>query len=206
MLTFCPPLTSCRQFNPPSTTEIAGPWEWATEMETSFKTKEWPKAISLNIMSEEKKELGSLLNKLMKWPGSEWFRDPVRSLPLRALVSFVRAAWLTSFPPPSSARVLQVDVVALDIPDYPTIVTNPRSLSTIKANLANNPRYSPELFERDMLLIADNARRYNGPDSAVGQAASALERQWRVFEAGDGGKKRKDDGTGGAGATKKQKH
>jgi hypothetical protein len=47
-------------------------------METAFKTKEWPKAVSANIMPEEKKELSALLNKLMKWPGSEWFRDPVR--------------------------------------------------------------------------------------------------------------------------------
>lgn len=99
----------------------------------------------------------------------------------------------------------QVDVVALNIPDYPTIITQPRSLSTIKANLTGNPRYSPELFERDMMLIADNARRYNGPDSAVGIAATKLEQQWRAFECADGGKKRKDE-AGGGGAAKKQKH
>lgn len=56
-----------------------------------------------------------------------------------------------------------------------------------------------------MMLIADNARRYNGPDSAVGIAATKLEQQWRAFDGADGGKKRKDEGAGG-GAIKKQKH
>lgn len=60
-------------------------------METSFKTKEWPKAISPNITPEEKKDLSGLLNKLMKWGGSEWFRDPVRLAPfVYSLLSIVR--------------------------------------------------------------------------------------------------------------------
>lgn len=169
-------------------------------METSFKAKEWPKAISPNITPEEKKELSGLLNKLMKWGGSEWFRDPVRLAPVvRSHLSIVRTDRL------SLLLNFQVDVVALNIPDYPKIITEPRSLSSIKANLASNLRYSHEQFERDMQLIVDNARRYNGPDSAVGQAASKLEAQWHVFGAGDGSKKRKDS-EGGGGASKKAKH
>jgi hypothetical protein len=73
-LSFC---RSCRAFN--GTVGTAA--EWANVCEEWFKAKEWPKATSEKMTPEEKKDLQTLLGKLTRWPGSEWFRDPVRFSP-----------------------------------------------------------------------------------------------------------------------------
>ncbi|CDZ96230.1 TATA binding protein associated factor [Phaffia rhodozyma] len=163
---------NCRQFNPPGT----GPTEWADLVEDHVRKVEWPRATLKEILPEEKKELSGIISKLIRWHGSEWFRDPV-------------------------------DVVALNIPDYPNIITQPRSLSVIKQNVQSNPLYNYDLFETDMHLVIDNAKKYNGPDSAVGQAATRLENYWRSIDS-EGSKKRKDasgGSSGGGGQMKKVK-
>jgi hypothetical protein len=105
-----------------------------------------------------------------------------------------------------------VDPIALNIPTYLTVITQPRSLSTIKSNLATNRSYTPDLFDRDMQLIVDNAVLFNGKENPVGLAALALERYWRGLtkdEAGasGGGRKRKDEGGGArSGGEKKSRH
>lgn len=95
-------------------------------------------------------------------------------------------------------------MVALNIPDYPTIITQPRSLSLIKHNITHNPTYNSDLFETDMHLVINNARKYNGPDSAVGQAATKLETYWRSLDS-EGSKKRKDASGSGGSLVKKVK-
>lgn len=117
-----------------------------------------------------------------------------------------------------SVLLFQVDIVALNIPDYPKVIQSPRSLSTIKKNLSSNASYTSDLFERDMQLVVDNARLFNGAESIVGQAATALERHWRSLDpahggGGEGARKRKESGEGGEGgegggssSTKKAKY
>jgi hypothetical protein len=55
-----------------------------------------------------------------------------------------------------------VNVVALDIPDYPLIVKNPMDFGTIKTKIKEQKYKSIEEFEADMELVFYNCRLYNG--------------------------------------------
>lgn len=68
-----------------------------------------------------------------------------------------------------------VDPVALDIPDYLTVVKQPMDLSTVKANLESGALESPEDFKAAVLLVFSNAVLYNtNKEHAVNIAARAL--------------------------------
>jgi hypothetical protein len=80
--------------------------------------------------------------------------------------------------------LLPVDPVALNIPHYPTIITNPMDLSTIEKKLggsgkpetAQYARYANvEEFVTDVKLIVHNCLAFNGPDHLVSQMAKRLE-------------------------------
>ncbi|KAG8830786.1 hypothetical protein FRC17_004244 [Serendipita sp. 399] len=77
-----------------------------------------------------------------------------------------------------------VDPVALNIPHYPTIVTNPMDLSTVEKKLggglktdsAQYQRYANvEEFVNDFKLIGANCLLFNGADHLVTQMAQRLE-------------------------------
>lgn len=69
-----------------------------------------------------------------------------------------------------------VDAVALNIPDYHTIITHPMDISTIERNLNNGEYDSPESFESDVRLMFNNCYRYNPPALPVHKMAKELER------------------------------
>ncbi|KAI5062291.1 hypothetical protein GOP47_0022830 [Adiantum capillus-veneris] len=75
-------------------------------------------------------------------------------------------AWLFSEP---------VDPVALEIPDYPTIVKHPMDLGTIMAKL-NRKEYGdlPLNFIQDVRLTFDNAMLYNPPGHEVNNSAKKM--------------------------------
>jgi len=54
-----------------------------------------------------------------------------------------------------------VDYVKLQIPDYPTIITNPMDFRTIKGKLDASIYNTPEQFADDMRLVFRNATTYN---------------------------------------------
>jgi hypothetical protein len=94
----------------------------------------------------------------------------------------------------------------MGIPSYFDVVSHPRSLSTIKNQLANNPHYTQQEFERDMHLIVENAQRFNGTESEIGVLAGELERYYRSLKREmDGVGKRKATGGDGGGGGKKAK-
>ncbi|KAG8834592.1 hypothetical protein FS842_000951 [Serendipita sp. 407] len=77
-----------------------------------------------------------------------------------------------------------VDPVALNIPHYPTIVTNPMDLSTVEKKLggglktdsAQYQRYANvEEFVTDFKLIGANCLAFNGPEHLVTQMAQRLD-------------------------------
>ncbi|ORZ05393.1 Bromodomain-containing protein [Absidia repens] len=68
-----------------------------------------------------------------------------------------------------------VDVVALNIPDYHTIITHPMDISTIERNLTNNQYDSAEDFENDIRLMFNNCYRYNPPALPIHNMAKDLE-------------------------------
>lgn len=80
-----------------------------------------------------------------------------------------------------------VDPVALNIPDYFSIISHPMDLGTIKSKLAGNRYFSAEEFASDIKLTFSNAMLYNPPDNPVHRMAKELEcvfiRRWKLLEA-----------------------
>ena len=78
-----------------------------------------------------------------------------------------------------------VDSVQLQIPDYPSIVTNPMDYSTVASKLAARKYASPWEFRADMELIYSNCALYNKKESVVGQAgiaaAAAFDAAWKKY-------------------------
>lgn len=76
--------------------------------------------------------------------------------------------------------LLPVDAVALNLPDYHTIITQPMDISTIEQNLARGEYDSPLDFESDVRLMFANCYRYNPPTLPIHKMAKDLE---RIFDA-----------------------
>ncbi|KAG2689175.1 hypothetical protein I3760_09G128500 [Carya illinoinensis] len=72
-----------------------------------------------------------------------------------------------------------VDPVALNIPDYFTIISNPMDLGTIKFKLEKNMYFDIEEFAADIRLTFSNAMLYNPPGNGVHKMAQELN---NVFE------------------------
>ncbi|KAG1140984.1 hypothetical protein G6F38_008738 [Rhizopus arrhizus] len=68
-----------------------------------------------------------------------------------------------------------VDPVALNIPDYPTIVKHPMDLSTIETKLNRNEYDSPDAFAADIKLMFDNCYLYNPPHLPIYDLAKQLQ-------------------------------
>ena len=60
-----------------------------------------------------------------------------------------------------------VDYVALNILDYPKIITHPMDLGTVKKNLLNGEYKIFQDFMSDLNLIWKNCRTYNLPGSEI---------------------------------------
>ncbi|KAF5475246.1 hypothetical protein F2P56_007075 [Juglans regia] len=78
-----------------------------------------------------------------------------------------------------------VDPVALNIPDYFTIISNPMDLGTIKFKLEKNMYFDTEGFAADIRLTFSNAMLYNPPGNSVHKMAQELnnvfETRWKSF-------------------------
>uniref|UniRef100_A0A1J3F160 Transcription factor GTE8 n=1 Tax=Noccaea caerulescens TaxID=107243 RepID=A0A1J3F160_NOCCA len=79
-----------------------------------------------------------------------------------------------------------VDVVKLNIPDYPTIIKHPMDLGTVKKNLASGLYSSPHEFAADVRLTFTNAMTYNPPGHDVHIMGDILcklfEARWKTIE------------------------
>jgi bromodomain-containing factor 1 len=75
--------------------------------------------------------------------------------------------------------LVPVDYVALNIPDYPTIVKQPMDLSTIEHKWAQGDYATAVQFEKDIRLMFNNCYAYNPPALPVHQMARNLE---KVFD------------------------
>jgi len=112
--------------------------------------REWARVASVRMTSEEKKAMISLLNRVMKDTRSQYFR-------------------------------FAVDPAHLGIPHYHEIIPKDqaRDLSLIKRKLEKGEYASLEDVDQDFLLMVNNAREFNGPDSFVTSAADELDHFWR---------------------------
>jgi len=71
-----------------------------------------------------------------------------------------------------------VDPVALQIPDYPTVVKCPMDLGTVKVRLGDGTYEDPAEFIADVRLVFRNAFVYNKPDTVVYKYAESLSKQF----------------------------
>lgn len=67
-----------------------------------------------------------------------------------------------------------VDIIALNIPNYPTIITNPMDLRTIEEKLKNNAYPSVDAYVSDFNQIVENCITFNGPDHVVTKNAQNI--------------------------------
>ncbi|KAJ6728391.1 TRANSCRIPTION FACTOR GTE11 [Salix koriyanagi] len=79
-----------------------------------------------------------------------------------------------------------VDPVALNIPDYFSIISNPMDLGTVKSKLGKNCYASIKEFADDIKLAFSNAMLYNPPTNNVHKMAEELngifEKRWKALE------------------------
>lgn len=79
--------------------------------------------------------------------------------------------------------LLPVDPVALNIPDYFTVIKQPMDLSTVSKKLDLNEYSSAEAFMSDVRLILTNCFTYNAPDSQVTKMGRSLEKYFNTTMA-----------------------
>ena len=72
-----------------------------------------------------------------------------------------------------------VDYVALNILDYPKIITHPRDLGTVKKNLLNGDYKIMQDFMSDINLIWQNCRKYNLPGSEIVKMANHCDKKFK---------------------------
>ena len=74
-----------------------------------------------------------------------------------------------------------VDIVALNIPNYPTIITNPMDLKTMEEKLRREDYPSIDAYVADFHQIVQNTNTFNGPEHLVTKSAvhiqAAFDRQ-----------------------------
>lgn len=69
---------------------------------------------------------------------------------------------------------LPVDPVALNIPNYPNIITKPMDLRTLEENLKAAKYPSVDAFVADFNQIVENSRTFNGPNHTVTGLANQM--------------------------------
>ena len=67
-----------------------------------------------------------------------------------------------------------VDPVALNIPNYPSVITRPMDLGTIEKKLKANEYPTPQAVLDDFTLMVQNARTFNGAEHLVSQEGAKL--------------------------------
>lgn len=73
------------------------------------------------------------------------------------------------------AFMTPVDPVALNLPDYTTIVKQPMDMSTIENKLLNDEYDSPDQFQQDISLMFNNCFLYNPPSLPIYSMAKEME-------------------------------
>ena len=94
-----------------------------------------------------------------------------------------------------------VDYIALNILDYPKIITHPMDLGTVKKNLLNGEYKIFQDFMSDINLIWKNCRTYNLPGSEIVKMANhcdkkikqLIDKQFKNSQNKGGGNKNKNE-------------
>lgn len=62
-------------------------------------------------------------------------------------------------------QALFAEPVGEEIVDYHKVISTPMDFSTMRRRLQDGVYTSPKLFERDLMLLCDNALKYNAEDT-----------------------------------------
>ncbi|RKP21841.1 Bromodomain-containing protein, partial [Rozella allomycis CSF55] len=81
----------------------------------------------------------------------------------------------------ASPFLLPVDPIALNIPDYPTIIKVPMDLSTMGKKLDSAAYESADEFINDFKLMINNCFVYNGSESPISKMAKNLEKSFNSY-------------------------
>jgi hypothetical protein len=77
-----------------------------------------------------------------------------------------------------------IDVVALNIPTYYTVIEKPMDLGTIGVKLKEGQYQNPTEFEADIRLIVENCYKFNGAEHPVSmwakQSENKFDREWQL--------------------------
>ncbi|OAC99835.1 hypothetical protein MUCCIDRAFT_147175, partial [Mucor lusitanicus CBS 277.49] len=60
-----------------------------------------------------------------------------------------------------------VDYIKLNVPDYPTIITQPMDLELVEKKLGGSEYTTVDDFISDVRLIFHNCFKYNGPEAMI---------------------------------------
>lgn len=83
----------------------------------------------------------------------------------------------------ASPFLLPVDPVALNIPDYFTIIKHPMDLSTISRKMDLSEYTTPESFMADVAVMLNNCFTYNAVESQVTKMGRSLEKYFNTSMA-----------------------
>ncbi len=82
-----------------------------------------------------------------------------------------------------------VDIVALKIPHYPNIVTQPMDMETLEKKFTANEYTNIDQVDADFNLIISNCEKFNGPNSTFTQMArrmqASFQKQWKNIPGPD---------------------
>ncbi len=127
-----------------------------------FKVPDLPE-INTNVSGEktQTEELNSVVQ------SSEPITKPQQKFIFRVIQNIKRTNDAVPFNKP-------VDIVALNIPSYPTIVTKPMDLKTMEAKLKENQYPSITAFVQDFTQIVENSIAFNGYEHVVTKNAQNI--------------------------------
>ncbi|KAI8339289.1 Bromodomain-containing protein [Blakeslea trispora] len=106
-------------------------------------------------------------------------RQKLMSTEMKFCIQTLRELKKAKYRPISYPFLQPVDYVALNIPDYPTIVKHPMDLSTVERKLMNNEYTNADMFEADITLMFNNCYLYNPPTLPIYKMAKDYE---KVFQ------------------------
>lgn len=120
-----------------------------------FKVPDLPE-LNTNVTEEKAQPVDSKL--------SDHNDSPITKLQHRFILKVIQNIKRTNDAVPFTKPV---DIVALNIPTYPTIVTKPMDLRTMEEKLKNNQYPSIAAYTNDFSQILENSMSFNGPEHVV---------------------------------------
>ncbi|QIW97875.1 hypothetical protein AMS68_003393 [Peltaster fructicola] len=110
--------------------------------------------------------------------GATYFTTPITDVQKSFLLEKTKNLKKTKH---ALAFLIPVDVVKLNIPNYPNIVKNPMDLTTLETKLKNDQYASAQEYANDFTQIVINSKLFNGENHPVTVAAYNMEATFKKY-------------------------